>query len=1019
MVSQAYQAALGKTGYLVSGKPAAGLISDASFVEPHQAAFDEKVGLKATSVFKSQATLTTIFKDAGNAEPHPKTVNEWREVAWNLTLAPLLWIVTPTVVRIYSCYDSPRTDSKNDTAEIGRFHINKDSDIRKLNEQCGRLATETGAFWSSKIGMKINRASRVDRTLLAEIASLESLLLESHSELPQDATKNQGLAQRFIGRCIFTWYLLDRGIAHPFLNGIPHDLGKMLRTRESAFELFHWLRSTFNGDLFPMDSPGDEEMFLTDDRLKLLQDFAACRSLIPEQRGQGRLFRFRFNAIPIELISSIYQQFARSASAHKAKKEALHYTPPELVHLTLDPVFEGLQPNARIIDPTCGSGLFLVEAFRRLVWLSSEAKAKPIDRETIRHILYNQLYGIDINRSALGIAAFSLYLAALELDSEPILRKEELRFDHLIGNTLFETDALANELPTIISSKTFDAVIGNPPWTFVRNNQPPPARNRQSALHRRSPDQQFLERAHDLAGESGRVGLIMKATPFFSQDNQAIEARIRFLKCFAPTALVNLSNLRKDKLFPNADGPALLFFARCLNMASSDNVLVGSIPWTSDFRRTGIFQVGHGEIRPVPLKSILSTTPLLKAAAFGTPRDMWLIERLVHNFPKLEEVLEDIGIGKDRRGQGYQVVGSSKPVPSDYKKMAVLTTQHKRKDEKVQNSHVYSPFRLEKSMVPSKFEYESLHSPRNISIFLGPLLICPKNAGSSGVERGRYGTAVYDGNILYSESFYGMSFRNSRPEAAHALCAIMNSSLTTFQLLMGGSTWGVERATVPPGDIMSLRVPAFTKNNQKLIDKIVALESKVAKGWHSPDLLAQLDKAVFDLYGLDPDERILAKESVSHARPSIFESKKERSMGTKPPSKEQLGNYAGQVTRTINAYLLARGERHLEAMTYEPSSYRKTLPGVRVVGFRMRLGPPSKRRVIRRGNQNDVDAFLRSFSDFTNPNNVAPYLNERRHLMVYREHDLLVVKPEESRCWTSASGLCDADSILAQHWIGS
>jgi hypothetical protein len=51
---------------------------------------------------------------------------------------------------------------------------------------CGRLASETGAFWASPIGVKINRRHRVDRDLLAEISALEDLLTALPPFRPQD-----------------------------------------------------------------------------------------------------------------------------------------------------------------------------------------------------------------------------------------------------------------------------------------------------------------------------------------------------------------------------------------------------------------------------------------------------------------------------------------------------------------------------------------------------------------------------------------------------------------------------------------------------------------------------------------------------------------------------------------------------------------------------------------------------------------------------------------------------------------
>jgi hypothetical protein len=228
---------------------------------------------------------TALQHQAGAAEPTDADIGRWHEAAWNLGIAPLLWIVTPTEVRLYDCYSSPlRLAANQVTADpLGTFVLNSEGRMRTLDAMCGRLATETGAFWSSEIGSRINRRHRVDRELLAEIEALEQ-------------------AQRLIGRCIFTWYLLDRGIAQSFLpNGLSADLAKIFGTTKQAFKLFKWLQITFNGDLFPMTNPVAEDRRLSEAHLLLMQDFIEGRSLASGSLGQGRLFKFRFEVIPVEL----------------------------------------------------------------------------------------------------------------------------------------------------------------------------------------------------------------------------------------------------------------------------------------------------------------------------------------------------------------------------------------------------------------------------------------------------------------------------------------------------------------------------------------------------------------------------------------------------------------------------------------------------------------------------------------------------------------------------------------------
>lgn len=1015
MTSVAFKYALEATGYFDSeGRPAPGMTIAGSDVPPRLRAViaDDRVGLNADAVFSAQGAPANIFKDAGEAPPTPADLRGWYEAAWNVGVAPLLWIVTPTDVRLYDCYAAPdASPDELDPPELERFDLGSPERLRALDAACGRLTTETGAFWASNVGARIDRRYRVDRELLAEISALEDRLvaLTPADASPRAQALARDIAQRFVGRCIFTWYLLDRGLAQPFLpNNLSSELSDMFATPESTLGLFQWLRATFNGDLFPMDDPGAEREHLTAAHLEPIRDFIEGRSLIPDRNGQGRLFRFRFNAIPIDLISSIYQQFARSSALDEANAQSLHYTPVELVHLALDPVFEQFPAGGTVIDPACGSGAFLVEAFRRLVWRASEGRRAS--RSTVRQVLYGQLFGIDINRSALGIAAFSLYLAALELDEDPINDLADLKFDRLIGRTLFEADSLG-AFPDKISSTTFSAVVGNPPWTFVSQTVPvakPSTQQDNMPRPRRSPDWAFLTLAARLAGETGRVGMVMKATPFFSKDRQAVAARSDLLKRMAPTALINLSYLRREKLFPDAVGPALLFLARCALSTAEDRLLVGSIPWTPDFRRTGVFNIGPSEIRSIPLDRVLSVPPFLKAATFGSVRDGWLIDRLEREFPTLGEALDRIGLhARTHRGQGFKVNGKGQTKsPADYFDLQVVTPDN------------FTPFWLRDSL--DAFEHETLHRTRSRAIFKGPLLLCSKVGSEVAAQRGRYSCAVADVDRLYTESFFGISFAEADTRFAYLLSGILNSSLTSFQCALGGPTWGLERPTVQPHDLLSLRVPHFDAVDNAQITAVIDAERAAARSPADSEILKTLDRAVFDLYELEPEEAVLASEAVDKARYLIFENRVERAGFVLSASDADMRNYAGQVVATVNAYLRARGERHLEAYVYDEKLIApdcdRLIPGVTAVRLNMAPGAPGTTPVVRDGDRNDLVGLARLLRGRFEAD-VPPYLNERRQLRIYSDDALFILKPSERRYWTRSIGLNDADVILADHWL--
>ena len=75
--------------------------------------------------------------------------------------------------------------------------------------------------------------------------------------------------------------------------------------------------------------------------------------------------QYAFDVIPLEFISSIYETFVTK----RASGDGIYYTPSYLVDFVLDRVlpWDGTDWDLKVIDPACGSGIFLVKAFQRLV----------------------------------------------------------------------------------------------------------------------------------------------------------------------------------------------------------------------------------------------------------------------------------------------------------------------------------------------------------------------------------------------------------------------------------------------------------------------------------------------------------------------------------------------------------------------------------------------------------------------------------------------------------------------------
>ena len=457
---------------------------------------------------------------------------------------------------------------------------------------------ETGQFWRHR--PEVNRASAVDGQLLRDLAALKGDL--------EAAGLAPAAAQALIGRSIFTQYLIDRRIVSPERLSQIAGYGEfpgVLQDRAATARLFDWLRDTFNGDMFPSGAQVPAAR-----HLGRVRDFLTATE--PDS-GQRSLFPYRFDVIPVELISAIYEQFVHSGGA-AGKQADVHYTPLTAVSLVLDEVFAGLTGAETVLDLTCGSGVFLVEALRRLVHLQTGGGVPT--RAAVRRTLHGQVYGVDRSPEAVSIAAFSLYLAALELDPDP-RAADGVRFQPLVGRTLRAGDAFDVDP----DGRKFDLIVGNPPWSY-QGPAASAARWRRAAGSPRSPrgrSLDFVRRALDFAHDRTRFGMIVSATPFFSRSATGLAAAQSLVEALGPVTLVNLAEL-SGWLFPKADMPAMALLARC-GERRADRMTLVQARWSPAGEGSRTIEIAPSDVTSLPLASWRRNPALLKAAFLGNRYD--------------------------------------------------------------------------------------------------------------------------------------------------------------------------------------------------------------------------------------------------------------------------------------------------------------------------------------------------------------------------------------------------------------
>ena len=253
-----------------------------------------------------------------------------------------------------------------------------------------------------------------------------------------------------VGRALFLRFLSDRGVVTPEnLRDIApgaRRLDECFASATNAAHTCHWLDTTFNGDFLPLSETGGLAWFQRvappdGEVLKGLR--AVLRNEEPAGSGyQERLqmdwSMFDFAHVPVGLLSQVYEGFVWKWEPKEAGETSAHYTPRRIAEYLVDDAFDGMRKagKARVLDPACGAGVFLVLAFRRLYRERWKATGQRPQRPAIRDILNRQLRGFDISESALRLAALSLYLTAIELDPKPT-PPAALRFKNLRDKVLF------------------------------------------------------------------------------------------------------------------------------------------------------------------------------------------------------------------------------------------------------------------------------------------------------------------------------------------------------------------------------------------------------------------------------------------------------------------------------------------------------------------------------------------------------------------------------------------------------
>ena len=352
------------------------------------------------------------------------------------------------------------------------------------------------------------------------------------------------LAVAWILSVVFVRTLEDRGYIDPRVAGASLEALRAAEDRETLFTQVapalgprEYLLAVFR-ELSKL--PGARDVFDTKHNpvWVLSPSSEAARALLDffRKRDASGAPAIVFTGEDTRFLGDLYQNLSEAVRKRYALLQTPEFVEEFILDQTLDPAIAefGLK-DVTIIDPTCGSGHFLLGAFRRLLgrW-QNEAPTESV-ADLARRAL-DQVYGVDINPYAVAIARFRLVLALLDavgikrLERAPDIKPNVVVADSLLhrfdqrrlgldqqldfdadaqwGDRLFRLeDRRAVER---VLTKRFHAVVGNPPYIVEQD----PAKKRRfkdlykSITGRWSLAAPFTERFFELGVEGAFIGMI-------------------------------------------------------------------------------------------------------------------------------------------------------------------------------------------------------------------------------------------------------------------------------------------------------------------------------------------------------------------------------------------------------------------------------------------------------------------------------------------------------------------------------
>jgi len=433
-------------------------------------------------------------------------------------------------------------------------------------------------------------------------------------------------------------------------------------------------------------------------------------------------------------------------------------------------------------------------------------------------------------------------------------------------------------------------------------------------------------------------------------------------------------------------------------LPSQQSKVVYGVPKPSSLsQRLGAIVLDTTEVKFLEREELSGYPELWKVALWGNPRDAAFIRRL-QSFPALQQQAKQLGWGKILEGF---FEGNQEKEALWLQGMPFLDVNK------------FKPYVVETHGTVQESFFER---PRSPAMYNSPLALIRR----STCEAAFFST----GKVAYSQKITGVPGQPGQENLLKWLVAYINSSLARYYHFLTSTSWAVERGTILHEEYKRMPFLVPDKDDPRLkavldyFDQIAALHQQreiLLSGGYEDDLRKlkdSIDDLVFDIYDLSRIERQLVQDMVEYGIEFFYWSeRKQRKLNDskfntiKNPGTQMLMEYAENFVDTVTA-LLRYQDQTLNAAIFQDDA------PLSVVGFE--LASLSEARAVKRFEESQILQDTLHKLDRLLLEKHTPTLYTRRHIRIYDDPWLYLVRPSERRFWTHSQARADADSFIME-----